>query len=105
MKRDFEHAVGEGDSPCLHPHPGQILRAIYVDRFGFSVSQVAEAVGVSRKNFSQLLNGHFAVSPEMAVRLARAFGTSPQMWLMLQMEYDLEAAERKLRHTTIQKLV
>lgn len=92
------------ETPGGRPHPGEVIRRMYLERLGVSVSDGAAAIGVSRKNFSQLLNGHFAVSPEMAIRLSRAFGTAPQMWLMLQMEFDLEQAEKKLADARIEKL-
>ena len=93
----------KGDT--VHRHPGEFLRTLYLDRLGLSVGQAAAAVGISRKYFSQLLNGHFSISPEVAIRLSRAFGTAPQTWLMLQMEYDLEQAEEKLRDVKVEKLL
>ena len=86
-------------------HPGQVLRKMYLERLGLSVSTAAAAVGISRTNFSQFLNGRFSLTPEMAVRISRAFDTPPELWLMLQMEYDLRRAEERLRDTDIVRLV
>jgi antitoxin HigA-1 len=74
------------------PHPGEIL-AYYME--GRSVTEVAEHIGVTRPALSRVLNGHAAVSAEMALRLGRAFGTDPAIWLKLQMQRDLWTASRK----------
>jgi addiction module HigA family antidote len=69
------------------PHPGQVIREYLGD---MSVSAAAEHLGVGRVTLSRVLNGKAAVSPEMAVRLAGAFGTSsPEVWLGMQAQYDL----------------
>lgn len=71
------------------PHPGEIIREDCIAPLGLTVTQVAQALGVSRKTLSQVLNGHSGISPEMAVRLSKAFGRSPESWLALQSAYDL----------------
>lgn len=71
------------------PHPGEILRDLCMEPLGLTVTQTAEGLGVARKTLSQLLNGHAGLSPEMAVRLSKAFGRSPESWLKLQTLYDL----------------
>ena len=69
------------------PHPGEVIREYLGE---MTVSAAAEHLGVSRVTFSRVLNGKAAVSPEMAVRLAAAFGTSsPEVWLRMQAKYDL----------------
>jgi len=68
-------------------HPGQLLREYLPE--GMSVGEAAERLGVSRQAFSALLNGRAGVSAEMALRLARALGTSPEMWLSMQVAHDL----------------
>ncbi|HQH25890.1 MAG TPA: HigA family addiction module antitoxin [Oligoflexia bacterium] len=85
-------------------HPGQVVKT-YLERLGISVSQASRAVGVSRTNFSQFLNGRFSLSAEMAVRLSRAFDTAPHAWLMLQVEWDIEQAEKKLQDVKVSRLV
>ena len=70
-------------------HPGGILKRQYLDPLGISISEVALALGVSRKTLSKIVNEHGAVTPEMALRLARAFKTTPELWLNLQRNYDL----------------
>ncbi|MGD0831389.1 MAG: HigA family addiction module antitoxin [Terracidiphilus sp.] len=69
------------------PHPGEVIREYLGE---MTVSAAAEHLGVSRVTFSRVLNGKAAVSPEMAMRLAAAFGTSsPEVWLRMQAKYDL----------------
>jgi addiction module HigA family antidote len=77
------------------PHPGEIIRDLYVEPLGLTVTQAAAGLGVSRKTLSLLLNGHAGVSPEMAVRLSGAFGRTPEGWLQLQMQYDLAQISQK----------
>ena len=71
------------------PHPGEIIRDLYLEPLGLTVTDAAAGLGVTRKTLSLLLNGHANISPEMAVRLSRAFGRTPESWLQLQMQYDL----------------
>lgn len=71
------------------PHPGEIIRDLYIEPLELTVTQAAAGLGVSRKTLSLLLNGHAGISPEMAVRLSKAFGRTPEGWLQLQMNYDL----------------
>lgn len=71
------------------PHPGEIIRDLCLKPLELSVTQAADGLGVTRKTLSQLLNGHCGVSPEMAVRLSKAFGRRPESWLQLQALYDL----------------
>jgi addiction module HigA family antidote len=60
-----------------------------------TITEAAEGLGINRKNLSPILNGHAGVSPDMAVRLANAFGSTPEIWLKLQMAYDLAQARKK----------
>lgn len=71
------------------PHPGEILRELCLEPMGLSVTEAAEALGVSRKTLSTIINGRAGISPEMAIRLSKAFGTSPESWLNQQQQYDL----------------
>jgi addiction module HigA family antidote len=76
------------------PHPGEILRELCLEPLGISVTAAAEALGVSRKTLSSILNGRAGISPEMAVRLSIAFETSSESWLNQQSQYDLWQAEQ-----------
>lgn len=78
------------------PHPGTILKGLYLDGAGLTVTQAAERLGISRKTLSQIINGHAGISPQMAVLLAQAFpSTTPQLWLNLQQQYDLWQVSQK----------
>ena len=75
-------------------HPGDMLREDFLPDFGLTVAGLAEAAGVSRQSINELLRGRRAVSPEMALRLARLFGNTAEFWLNAQRAVDLwDAAE------------
>jgi addiction module HigA family antidote len=74
-----------------------MLRQDFMPDFGLTVAGLAEAVGVSRQSINELLRGHRAVSPEMALRLGRLFGNSPEFWLNAQRSVDLWDAEQNIR--------
>ncbi|MBQ9452503.1 MAG: HigA family addiction module antidote protein [Desulfovibrio sp.] len=69
--------------------PGDILRELYLEPLGLSASALATHMGVSRKAISAILNGRAAISVDMALRLSRAFNTTPELWLNLQQKNDL----------------
>lgn len=71
------------------PHPGEIIREFCIEPLNLTVTDAAKALGVTRKTASALLNGRSGVSPEMALRLSKVFGRSPEGWLKLQLQYDL----------------
>lgn len=75
------------------PHPGKIIKELCLEPLGLSVTAAAEALGVSRKTLSSIINGKAGISPEMAVRLSIAFNTSSESWLNQQTQYDLWQAE------------
>jgi addiction module HigA family antidote len=77
------------------PHPGTVIRELFLDPLGVTVTDTAKALGVSRKSLSAILNGRAGISPEMAIRLSIAFDTTPESWLTQQMQYDLWQAEQK----------
>ena len=84
------------------PHPGQVLKGLYLEPLELSVTDAAKGLGVTRKTLSQLINGHQSVSPDMALRLSEAFNTTPQLWLNMQQNFDLRRAEQQERNYTIQ---
>ena len=77
------------------PHPGEVVRELCIEPAGLTVTAAAQLLGVSRKALSELLNGHSGISPEMAVRLAKAFGGSVESWLAQQMHYDLAQIQKR----------
>ena len=78
------------------PNPGRVLRQQIERDHGIAQDKLADALGVSRFTVNQVLNGRRAISPEMALRLERVIGTTPDMWLRLQAAFDLFEARDKL---------
>jgi antitoxin HigA-1 len=78
-------------------HPGEILRELYLEPMGVTITQAAEALGVSRKHVSAIVNGRVPVTPDMAMRIAAVFATEPELWVNLQAQYDLWDVSRKPR--------
>ncbi len=74
------------------PHPGGIVRRQCLEPLGLSVTRAAAGLGVTRQALSELLNGHTGISVEMAIRLSKAFGSTAETWLGMQMAYDLQRA-------------
>ena len=77
------------------PHPGEIIKELCLEPLGLSITDAAKGLGVTRKALSELLNGHTGVSPEMAIRLEQAFGSTAETWLKMQLEYDLWQAKQR----------
>lgn len=71
------------------PHPGEIIRDLYLEPLGWSVTGAAAGLSVTRKTLSLLVNDHAGISPDMPARLSKAFGRTPEAWLQPQMQYDL----------------
>jgi len=86
------------------PHPGEIIKSLCLEPLSVSVTDGAKALGVSRKTLSAILNGRAGVSPEMAVRLSIAFGTSAQSWMNQQTQYDLYHMEQRRKQLRVVKL-
>lgn len=86
------------------PHPGEVVRALCIEPLDLSVTEAAAGLGVTRKTLSAILNGRAGISPEVAIRLGKAFGTSAESWLNQQVQYDLWVAERKLGDVKVRRL-
>jgi len=78
-------------------HPGEMLREDFLPDYGLTVSSFAKSLGVSRQTVNELLRGRRTVSPEMALRLSRLFGNSPEFWLNAQRAVDLWDAARNIK--------
>jgi addiction module HigA family antidote len=76
-------------------HPGKIVREECLKPLGLTVTAAADALGVTRKALSDLLNGHAGVSPDMAIRLEKVFGSTADTWLGMQMQHDLWEARQR----------
>lgn len=77
------------------PHPGRIVRSACLEPLGLGVTQGAEILGVTRPTLSKVINGRSAISPEMAIRLSKAFGGKAETWVKMQVAYDLAQAEKR----------
>ena len=86
------------------PHPGEILRELCIEPLELTVTDAAAALGVSRKTLSAILNGRAGISPEMAIRLAKAFDTSAESWLNQQMQCDLFQAHKVIGSIKVKRL-
>jgi addiction module HigA family antidote len=86
------------------PHPGEILKSLCLEPLALSVTDAAKALGVSRKTLSSILNGRAGISPEMAVRLSIAFGTTAESWLNQQTQFDLWHAEQSRKQLRVRRL-
>jgi len=81
--------------PMKNPaHPGRIVRHDCLEPLGLSVTQGAEVLGVSRQTLNNIIHGKSGISPEMAIRLSKAFGSTPETWLRMQLAYDLAQARK-----------
>lgn len=94
------------NSMLMHnpPHPGEVLRELCLEPLGLTVTAAADALGISRKTLSAILNRRAGISPEMAVRLSIAFGTSAESWLNQQTQYELWQAEQNRKKLKVRKL-
>lgn len=86
-------------------HPGEVLSILCLEPLGLSITQAAKGLGVSRKTLSEIVNGRASVSPEMALRLNKAFGgPSPSTWLKMQAAYDLDQLSKRPGKLKVKKL-
>jgi addiction module HigA family antidote len=86
------------------PHPGRVVRQECIEPLGLTVTEAAKRLGVTRQALNNLVNGKGGVSAEMAVRLSKAFGSSPEVWLGMQMEYDLAQVEKGAHNIKVKRV-
>ena len=86
------------------PHPGRIVKQECLKPLGLSVTAAAKQLGVSRVALSEIVNERRGISPEMAIRLSKAFGSKPEVWAGLQMQYDLAQALKKADQIDVRRL-
>lgn len=87
------------------PHPGLSVRINCLEPLSLSVTEAAKVLGVSRQALSRLINGQAGVSPEMAIRLSKAFGTTPDIWIRIQAAYDIAQAKRRQDQIKVKRYV
>ncbi len=85
------------------PHPGEYVLEECIKPLGLSIGEAARGLGVNRLTLSRLIHGKSGVSPEMAVRLSMAFGSTPEMWLRLQNAFDLAQARKSAKNIRIKR--
>ena len=86
------------------PHPGEFLYFTYIEPFGLSCRFVASKLGVSPSTLNRILKQQSRISPEMALRLSKALGRSPESWLTMQNAYDLWQAKQKIELSNVSKI-
>ena len=87
------------------PHPGETVRYDCLEPLGLSVTEGAKALGVTRQALNNLVNGKSGISPEMAIRLEKAFGGRASVWLGVQMDYDLAQAMKREKSIRVRRVV
>jgi antitoxin HigA-1 len=83
------------------PHPGSSVRYGCLEPASLTVTKGAEVLGVNRQTLSKLINGRSGISPEMAIRLSKAFGGTPEIWLRMQMAYDMARIREEADHIDV----
>lgn len=86
------------------PHPGEFIESVYLEPFGVSHRKVAELLDVSPSTFNRLVKGNSNVTPEMALRLSKTLGRSPESWLEMQHNHDLWNARKQVKLGKVKKL-
>jgi addiction module HigA family antidote len=86
------------------PHPGRIIRQECIEARNLTVTETAQRLGVTRQTLNNVVNEKAGISPEMSIRLSKAFGSRPEVWLGLQMQYDLAQAEKQAGHIKVRRI-
>ncbi len=90
--------------PMKNPiHPGQTIRHDCLDPLGLTVTEGAKILGVTRQALNNVVNGKGGISPEMAIRLTKAFGSTEETWLQMQLAYDLVQARKRARGIKVRR--
>lgn len=88
----------------MPPHPGLSVRHDCLEPLNLTVTEAAQRLGISRKQLSDIVNGHAGISPEMAIRLDKAFGGGAETWLRLQTAHDLALAMTKADQIKVERI-
>ena len=86
------------------PHPGMAIRHDCLEPLGLSVTEAAKALGITRQALNNVVNGKAAISPEMAIRLDKAFGGGAEVWLRMQTSYDLAQAMKRAGEIEVRRI-
>jgi addiction module HigA family antidote len=85
------------------PHPGSLVRFECLEPLNLTVSEGAEVLGVTRQTLNNVVNCKSGISPDMAIRLSKAFGSTPELWVMMQASYDLAQARKSEKHIKVKR--
>lgn len=85
------------------PHPGRSIKIDCLDPLDLSITEGAKILGVARSTLSRVINGQVSITPEMAIRLAKAFGSTPETWLKMQQAYDLAQMQTKESEIAVER--
>lgn len=85
------------------PHPGEIISEIYLEPFELSARAISKDLKIDPSTFSRLVSGKSSVSPDMAIRLSKVLGGSPESWMQMQLNYDLWQAKNENEHLDLQQ--
>lgn len=89
--------------PMKNPvHPGKIIKHA-IDASGLSVTEAADRLGVTRQTLSRVINARTSLSPEMAIRVSKAFGSTVEHWMRMQLAYDLASVEKTARSIKVKR--
>lgn len=80
------------------PHPGEVLKELYIKPLNITINQLSKMIGVERKSISRILNGHTRISAEMALKLGKVLNTSPDLWLNMQHSYDIWHTKKHIQN-------
>jgi len=86
------------------PHPGEFIESVYLEPYGVSCRTLASHLGVAASTLSRVVKGKSAISPEMALRLSKTLGRTPESWLSMQDNYELWQAKQSLDLAKVQRL-
>ena len=86
------------------PHPGEFIQATYMEPFGVSCRNLAVHLDVAASTLNRVIKGQSGISPEMALRLSKALGRTPESWLTMQDNYDLWQAKKQIKLGKVQRL-
>ena len=86
------------------PHPGEFIKEIYLDPYDLSIRGLAENLGVASSTLTRIINGQSGISPEMALRLSKSIGRTPESWLAMQHNYDLWQAKISVDLSSVKEI-
>ncbi len=86
------------------PHPGEFIRVTYIEPFDISIRSLADSLGVSPSTLTRIIGQRSGISPEMALRLSKSIGRSPESWLAMQHNYDQYQAKKVADLSEVQKI-